>query len=231
MKVEIHSHTTTHSRCSRATPSELVAMAEACGYDALFITEHGKITSQDELAAVRRMSSSVKIFPGIEMSFPGDQDVLILGAEDSVYESLETPDKVLAQACADGFLTVLAHPFRWSERLPGYARTLDAIEVLTCNHPVPAQAARARDYAEANRMAGVYAADAHGLNFLNKFWIETEEPFETPQEFRRLIILGKYRNRACEMPGVRQPDYKAATMAELAPQDLPPNMAFTPSSS
>jgi 3',5'-nucleoside bisphosphate phosphatase len=221
MKVEIHCHTNAHSLCSRMSPAELVAMAEACGYDALFLTDHGKIWTAKECASLRELCSRVKVLPGIEIALPDGYDLLVLGADNPLYESLVTPSEVLAQACADGYLTVLAHPFRRHDALPEYARLVDAIEVRSCNHPLPGQAEEARRYAREHNIAEIHAGDAHGLNFLNKFWIETTEPFETPLDLRRLILLGHYENRSREIDGPLPPEYKAATMAELSGEDLP----------
>lgn len=220
MKVELHAHTDVYSQCSRIPPRELVAMAEASGYDAVFITDHGKIWPGQELARLREFCDRVRVFPGIEISLPNGPDVLVLGADNPIYESLRSANEVLAQACADGFLTVLAHPFRWEGTLTEYCPLLDAIEIRTCNHPLESQAAKARVYAAQHNLAPVNASDAHGLNFMNRFWIETEEPFETPQELRRLILAGRYVNQQRENETALPPMLKAASMADLTEEDL-----------
>ena len=220
MKVEIHCHTDVHSACSRIPPRELVAMADAAGYDAVFITDHGKVWSPRELAGLHEMSDRLRVYPGIEITFPEGRDILVLGADNPVYESLTTPSEVFAQACADGYLTVIAHPFRWHEDLPDFFTLADAIEVLTCNHPEERMAARARAYAERHNMAGVYASDAHGLNFMNKFWLETVESFDTPQEFRRIIVSRRFENRTRELAEPMPPRNKAACFAELSEADM-----------
>lgn len=220
MKVEIHCHTDQYSSCSRIPPKELVAMAEASGYDLLFLTEHGRVWPRRDLAALHELCERLRILPGIEISLPDGQDILVLGADNPVYESLATPSEVFAQACADGYLTVIAHPFRWHDALPGYCALADGVETVTCNHPEPEQARGAREYADANRMAQLYASDAHGLNYLNKYWIETREPFETPQEFRRIVLARRYENRCREAAEPLPPTYKAASFAELSESDL-----------
>ncbi|MBN2311409.1 MAG: hypothetical protein JXR94_20700 [Candidatus Hydrogenedentes bacterium] len=220
MKVELHSHTDVFSSCSRIAAPELIAMAEASGYDAVFVTDHNKVWPAHDLAALREHCERVRVLPGIEIALPDNHDILVLGAESPIYESLHTPSEVLAQACADGYLTVLAHPFRWHDALPEYCGLLDAIEVYTCNHPEDAQAAQAVAYAAQHNMAPVYSSDAHGLNFMNRFWIETDEPFDTPQELRRAILAGRYENRKRQTDAVLPPPFKAGSMAELAEEDL-----------
>ena len=219
MKVEIHSHTNIHSQCSVIPPRELVTMADACGYDAVFITEHHKIWRPTELNSLREWSSRLRVFSGVEISFGGGIDVLIVGAQDPVYEELRDPDDVFAQATADGLLTVIAHPYRWADVLPDYCTLADAIELRTCNHPLPDQADRARAYAEKHHLALVNSGDSHGLNFLNRFWLETDGDFTTPQEFRRLILANRYANHERNVDSVLPPDYKAAAIDELREAD------------
>lgn len=220
MKVEIHSHTNVYSECSRIVPSELIRMAEAAGYDALFITDHNKVWSPRELAGIREFCEHLRVLPGIEIALPSGDDILVLGADNPIYESLRTPGEVFAQACADGYLTVLAHPFRFRDRIDETCALADAVEVFTCNHASPPMAAAARAYAKAHNMAELYGSDAHGLNFMNRFWIETHDAFQTPQELRRLVLSGQYTNRARSADVALPPTYKAATMAELTEDEL-----------
>lgn len=220
MKVEIHCHTDRYSPCSRISPKELIAMADASGYEAVFITDHGKVWTPRELAGLHELSDRLRVFSGIEISLPEGRDILVLGADNPVYESLKTPSEVFAQACADGYLTVIAHPFRWHDALPDYFALADAVEVLSCNHPAEIMARDARAYAESANMAGVYASDAHGLNFMNKFWLETMEPFENPQEFRRIVVSRRYENRTREFADPMPPPFKAASFAELSEADM-----------
>ena len=201
-------------------PRELIAMAEACGYDAVFVTDHGKIWGRRELAGLREFCTSVQVFPGIEIALDGGIDLLVLGACDPIYETLSSPSEVFARACADGCLTVIAHPFRWNDSLPDFCALADAVEVLTCNHPTPLQAEAAREYAKKMKMAEVFSSDAHGVNFMNRFWLETDEPFLTPQEFRKQIIAGRYRNCSRHSDAPLPPTYKAAGMDELNDTDL-----------
>lgn len=195
-------------------------MAEAGGYDAIFITEHNRVWPRHDLAEMREMCENLRIFGGIEISLPFRHDVLVLGAEDPIYETLSTPEDVLAQACADGLLTVLAHPFRFHEELPGFCGLVDAIEVCTCNHSDPKHLEAARMYARRHRLAEVYSSDAHGLNFMNKFWIESRDAFRTPQDFRHIVLSGHFENctRDFEMP--LPPPTKVSHMGDLSDEDL-----------
>jgi len=195
-------------------------MAEASGYDAVFLTDHDRIWGRRDLAMLNETSDRVRLFPGIERTLYDGSHLLVLGADQAVYEDLTMPDEVLAQACSDGCLTVLAHPFRYVDELPAYAGSIDALEVRTCNHSLPEHIEAARSYARAHNMAEVYSSDAHGLNFMNRFWIETETSFDTPQQFRRLIVAGQYRNVMREVRTALPPAFKAKTLNELSEEDL-----------
>ncbi len=219
MKVEIHCHTDRLSGDSMIAPRELVAMAEASGYDALFITEHSHVWPQDGLDALQELTSKVKLFSGIEVSLGDGVDVLILGASDPLYETLNTPESLLAQATADGLPTVIAHPFRWMSELPPYCALADAVESRTCNHPDEKWIAAAERYAVDHNQSTVFSSDAHGVNYMNKFWIETEEDFETPQDFRRLLLSGRFTNQSREFAMELPPVEKIASMSDLSPED------------
>ncbi len=216
MKVEIHSHTNMYSSCSVMPPGELFSLAENLGYEALFLTEHHKVWRPEALKRLQAQCEEMRIFPGIEISLESGVDVLVLGANDPVYETLKNPSELFAKACADGYLTIIAHPYRWSGELPEFCRFADAVEVRSCHHFQEERARAAKHYAELNGQAEVWASDAHGLNYLNRFWLETEESFATPHEFRRLIMAGRYACHMNEDQDELPLTYKAATVDELS---------------
>lgn len=195
-------------------------MAEASGYDALFITEYGKVWSSREIAGLNEMTDRLRVYPGIELTLPDGQDVLVLGADNPVYESLTTPSEVFAQACADGYLTVLSHPFPWGESLPRYLALADAIETQTSLHPVREHSEAQRVCVEKYRLAEVYSSNALGLNYINRFWVDTLDPFDTVQEFRRLVLAGRTVNRRRETIDEEPLTTKASSFAELSDDDL-----------
>ena len=219
MKVEIHCHTDRLSSDSAIAPRELVSMAEASGYDAVFITEHDRVWPEDSLKALQELTTKVKLFSGIEISLGDGVDVLVLGAQDPIYETLKTPDALLGQATADGLPTVIAHPYRWMDELPPYCVLADAVESRTCNHCDEAWIEAAEKYAIEHKQSAVYSSDAHGVNYMNKFWMETVESFETPQDFRRILLSGRFTNQSRRFSMDLPPSEKLASMAELSPED------------
>ncbi|NUM52326.1 MAG: PHP domain-containing protein [Candidatus Hydrogenedentes bacterium] len=220
MKVDIHCRTERYSPGSKIAPKELIQMAEAAGYDAVFLTDRGKVWSSRELAAMNEMCDRLRILPGIEIALPEGMDILVLGADNPVYESLTTPSEVFAQACADGYLTVIAQAGERSGKLPKFCALADAVETVTCRQPDPARTKGLHEYGASHRMAELYASEAEGLNYLNRHWVETLEPFATPQEFRHIVVARRYENRSRESAELIVPGQKAATLAELSEADM-----------
>lgn len=203
MKIELHLHTSRYSPCARATPQEAMARLIQAGYDAVYLTEHDAVWGQAELDELGAQFPAIRIFPGVEvgtMPLTGErvQHVLVLGTHDPSYIALaEQPAEIVARARAEGCLTVLAHPFRW----PGSAQMLtegvlpDALEAHTGNHD-PYEAAQALRAAQRLGIPAVNAGDVHALDFIDKYWIETDQPLTDAKDIRRIVTAGLYRNVA-----------------------------------
>jgi hypothetical protein len=216
MKVELHSLTTRYSAASAIPPRELIAMAEASGYDALFLTERNAVWPRMELAGLREICESVRLFSGIEIELDDGCELLVLGAEDPEYAELRAPAEVLSRAAKDGFLTVLVHPYNHKGEWPAYATLVDAIETQTSSLPSADAAASAEAFAAERGIAAVYTGDAQGVNYLNRFWIETDTRFDTPQELRNIVVAGRYENRTRESEESVPPSFKAANIDQLS---------------
>jgi hypothetical protein len=216
MKVELHSLTARYSAASAIPPRELIAMAEASGYDAVFLTERNAVWPRMELAGLRELCDTVRLFPGIELELEDGCELLVLGAEDPEYTELRAPADVLARAAKDGFLTVLVHPYTHEGAWPEYASLVDAIETQTASLPNADAAGGAEAFAVERGLAAVYTGDAQGLNYLNRFWIETDTRFDTPQELRNIVVAGRYENRARESDESVPPPFKAANLDQLS---------------
>jgi predicted metal-dependent phosphoesterase TrpH len=197
MKVELHLHTNRHSECAVATPAECMERLVQTGYGAVYITEHDAIWSEWEIAQLQAGYPNLRIFPGVELTLSADpiQHLVVLGTTDAAYLLLDDPADILAKARAEGHLTILAHPFRWS----GAARLLerglrpDALEGRTSNHNVN-EAALAEAEAEKLELRLVHAGDAHGLHSIGRFWIETDRALKRAGDIRAAVLNGRYVN-------------------------------------
>ena len=195
MKVELHLHTSRYSGCAVNSPEEMMAGLIAAGYEAVFITEHAAVWPIEELDELRGKFPQLRIFGGVEL-YVDSHHLLVLGTSDASYLDIcNDAPAVLEKARRANHLTVLAHPFRWEEGFEMLYEGLrpDAIEYCTCNHDRPA-ADRAAAVAAEMGLPLVNSGDSHGLDFLDRFWIETPEPLVAPTDVRRIVLAGDYEN-------------------------------------
>jgi len=202
MKVALHVHTNRYSGCAVAEPREMVDEYINCGFDALFLTEHDMTWPADELNDLRSDFPEIQIFSGLEMALYQPNSfihMLILGPTDNEYLFIATPDQVIEKASKDGFPTVLAHPYRYEGADEILRRRIypDAIE-LRSNAHLEKHAAIAKSFAAEHSLRLVNSDDAHRIEDIGNFWIETDRPFETPGELREIILAGEY---GCEQLG------------------------------
>ncbi len=199
MKIELHLHTSRYSACSIVQPEQIIHRLVDAHYDGAFITEHEAVWSDAELEVLRTEFPGFDIFPGIERTLylDGPTHMLVLGTNDREYLRIERGNDLLDKAKSEGCLTVLAHPFRWE----GAADILDsghlpdALEYYTNNHEGDQAAISAQVAGELN-LPLVNAGDTHALMGADKYWIETDRPFEIAKEIRNIVLDGAYSNRS-----------------------------------
>jgi len=109
MDLDLHIHTTRHSRCSRMSPDELMVAAKEAGLDGVCITEHDRIWTAEEAAALAD-KHGLAVFRGMEVTTTGG-DMLVFGLEQEP-ERVVTPARLKAEVDAAGGVAVAAHPFR-----------------------------------------------------------------------------------------------------------------------
>ena len=194
MKVELHLHTCRYSFCAVDEPEQVMLRAQEAGYDAVYITEHDAVWSAGELQDLRGLFPRLQIFCGLEKTL-GSHHLLILGTCDRAYLRMDDPGEVLDKARRDGHLTVLAHPFRWD----GGADVLrvgllpDAVEYRTGNQNAR-QAAAAEAVARRLDLPVVSAGDVHALDFVDRYWIETQRDVHQANDIRQIVRDGAYAN-------------------------------------
>lgn len=198
MKVEIHCHTRRYSICATAKAEEMLEGLIRAGYEAVYLTEHDSVWPAEDLADLQARFPAIRVFPGVELS-RGGCHIVVLGSGDPSYLAMADPLAVLDHARAIGDLTILAHPYRWEggDDILRQGLRPDAIEYRTCNVDAE-QAERAIAKARELSVAAVNAGDAHGLGFLDRFWIETGRPLKTAKDIRNVVISGEYANRSRE---------------------------------
>jgi len=195
MKVELHLHTSRYSACAIHAPHEMIARLIETGYEAVYITEHDAVWRDDDLEDLRAEFPAIRIFPGVELTL-GSQHLLVLGTTDPAYLSLGAERAALEKARRENHLTVLAHPFRWagSSVMLGGDMLPDAIEYYTANHE-PGMAGISRAESIRLKLPLVNASDAHSMDMIAHYWIETHRPVRRADDIRRIVLSGQYELR------------------------------------
>lgn len=198
MKVELHCHTSQRSLCATHPVEEMLRRLVELNYDAVFLTDHDAVWPAEEIDSLREAFPEIAIHPGLERTLPNAQGfghLLILGTDDRTFLDLAEPGDLLARARRMGCPTILAHPSRWqgAGQLLADGFFPDAVEYRTPNHS-PLQGTMTRVSAKRACLRMVNTGDAHGLGYLGRFWIETHQPFQSPQDLRRVLLEGLYDN-------------------------------------
>ena len=71
----------------------------------------------------------------------------------------------------------------------------DALEAYTGNHG-DAGARQALGVAEKLGIPAVNAGDVHALDFIDRYWIETDQELADAKDIRRIVTARLYRNVA-----------------------------------
>ena len=206
MKVELHLHTSRYSVCAENSPRELMTQCMYCGYKAVYITEHDAIWSVWEIDELQSEFPWIKIFSGVELtiSYKPLRHLVVLGTNDPQYlEFGDDPAAALAKARREGHLTILAHPFRWenAETVIDPQNLPDALEYVTCNQTLPGQLHEVELSADRFKLATVNTGDVHSLDFINRYWIETNRAVESALDIRKIVMEGAYQNVVAEDMG------------------------------
>ncbi len=195
MKVELHLHTSRFSPCASNTPQEMMARLIETGYDAVYITEHDAVWPDCELASLQAEFPDMRIFPGVELTRneEGMHHLLVLGTNDPAYLGMEQDAEILALARSQGHLAVLAHPIRKMRGAPMLQSGLlpDAVECRTGNHG-SYRAWTIERMAQKLGLKLVNSGDSHGLNDIDRYWISTHRPIQSPTDIRSIILEGAY---------------------------------------
>ncbi len=115
MRIDLHVHTSERSDCGTSTEAEMIEAAKAAGLDAIVLTDHGRLAPHDHLAEINALHAPFRIFPGIEVSLPAE-DVVVVGLDDPRLENVDwTYEELHPFVEREGGFLFLAHPFRFHE--------------------------------------------------------------------------------------------------------------------
>lgn len=138
MIIDFHVHTSELSRCADSSLEDQVYSALEKGINALFITDHMQLHSQEKLDAINDLYGPFKVYQAIEVTVSDDnyEDILVLGVHDKAIEKRDwTYEKLYKFVKSKGGVLILAHPYRFSDRIDKniWDYPPDGVEVLSNN--------------------------------------------------------------------------------------------------
>lgn len=168
MLVDLHVHTSRYSACGKATGEEMMAMALERGLDAVTITEHNAVWTDDEIKALRAAFPALRIFRGIEVNAAEEEDLLVYGMPNpEALAGRQSISTVVQRVREEGGAVVVAHPLRYRDTIAEalLATPPDACEGWSMNI-CAFQRPGIRSFQEKAGCGLVAASDAHTADAL-----------------------------------------------------------------
>jgi predicted metal-dependent phosphoesterase TrpH len=160
IKVAIHLHTH-HSWDSNLTPAALMAAARRAELDCVAITDHNTIDG----ALEARCAGTLRVIVGEEVS-SADGHLIGLFLERPIPPGL-SGEETIAEIHAQGGVVLAPHPFvtlcqnSLQADIWHLAGQLDAVEIFNAQNPLPADDARAAEFARQTGLPAYVGMDAH----------------------------------------------------------------------
>jgi predicted metal-dependent phosphoesterase TrpH len=198
MRIDTHVHTSNWS--DGVDPVDaLIEVAKARKLGGLIITDHNRLLSPAEQQDLNRRFPGFHVFRGAEVSV-GDEHVLVIGGADfsAHYRAPDEAGELARAVTASGAFSVLAHPWWRHKRELEFSLDAfcpDAIDVMSLN----ADTSRLREslqLARTRRMRLICGSDAHSVEHVGVFHIDTEREVSTDEELVEELRQGRYRLRA-----------------------------------
>jgi predicted metal-dependent phosphoesterase TrpH len=162
MLLDLHVHTTAYSPCSVMSPDELMEGAKQAGLDGICITEHNRVWSAEDAAALSA-KHGLTVLRGMEVTTTGG-DILVFGLEEEP-QGILSPAALKRKVDEVGGVAIAAHPFRGFLLFGFGALSMgieDALENPTFQHVHGLEVCNGRVTSDENAFAG-RVAEAMGL--------------------------------------------------------------------
>ena len=203
MRIDLHNHTTVHSPCSTMSPDRMMEAAKETGLDGICITEHNKIWTPEEAAALSE-KHGLPVFRGIEITTTGG-DILVFGMEEEPIE-LWTPARLKEKVDEAGGVAIAAHPFRGFLVFGFGALKMDLGDAMDnptfaqvhgleiCNSLVTDEENRlARRVAEEMGLLGVGGSDSHRAVAVGTCVTDFEDEITNEEQLVKAILSGRFQ--------------------------------------
>jgi predicted metal-dependent phosphoesterase TrpH len=194
LRVEFHCHTV-FSKDSLTSPQKLVDVCRRKGIDRVVITDHntiaGALTAQDIDPKLVIVGEEIMTTRG---------EILAAFVMEEIPDRLSPRETIQRLRDQNAFISV-SHPFDefrsggWEEvDLLEIIPLVDAIEVYNSRCMRPIFNRRAMEFAKKYNAPGTVGSDAHTAFELGRSLVLLE-PFEGPDELRKVIHTAKYQTR------------------------------------
>lgn len=221
MKIDMHVHTERHSGCAAMSPEAMAQAAIRRGLDAVVITEHDYLWSEDEVRELQAQFPALKILRGIEVSVE-EGHALVYGvtrAETGAF-AFKMPLSALADIVhGAGGVVMLAHPARYEDVVPEtvFHTDLDGVEVFSMNVRMYMEAAIQHLQASMG-LPGIAGTDAHVTDSLGYYATDFRAAIDTERDLVDALKAGVF-SVMCDARRVRafnrQLDGQVVHLAEL----------------
>jgi 3',5'-nucleoside bisphosphate phosphatase len=136
MLIELHSHTSEHSLCSKIHAVDLVSLVRAAGIDGVVLTDHHYLWADNDLEILREragVKENFLILSGQEVFTSDFGDILVYGADQSFRQGILL--SAVRQAAPHAAI-IWAHPYRGylPTEIELFAADLDGIEIINTHH-------------------------------------------------------------------------------------------------
>ena len=201
MKVDMHCHTSLYSGCSIQTPEDMIKTALIRGMDAVIITEHFAMWTEEELNCLQSKYPEILILNGVEITVAvysdddhDNHDILIYGLPHG-FELLYgiTVEEILNSFEPMNCAFVLAHPFRYTRKLlipDNILKRFHGIEISSSNFK-GSDTDLAKELSEKLALPPVTASDSHSTKSIGLWYIDTPE-FTNMNEFVDILKNKKW---------------------------------------
>lgn len=176
-------------------PEKMAQRAQAEGLGGIVLTEHGQMWKDEELTQFRAAFPDLIILRGIEVRTSFGDDFLVYGIEDPTlfYQEMETK-LLLERVEALGGAVVLAHPFRYSRKVPPeiFQQPLTAIEGMSF-HVRRYMKEKIYNLQQELDLPCFASSDAHELEAVGIYGLDFFDPITSEEDLVRNLRAKRFR--------------------------------------
>ncbi len=222
MIVEMHCHTSEHSRCSHVAAVDLVRRLCEAGVQTIVLTDHHYQWSEEELDDLRRraqLPEVCRILAGQEVETYDFGHILVYGAKATI-PAMRISLLQIREQNPEAAL-IWSHPYR-DRRIPDPNRlvdpVLDGVEIFNSNYTV-LEAARALKDWHTYRFTATAGTDTHALSYAGVYPTVFDHPFDSIEGMVEEIAAGRCRPYFKETPQSSGTSSTRVTEVTIGPEE------------